>query len=133
MSDQNTILPDILTDETKIFILSADAITYICNKDIFILYLWSLWWRVFWKFLVISFSSEKKLCFKIQEINKQTQMKWFLFLKKKIIWIDKLKFKNISIILFQGWSMYEQNTCKNTWKKAVKRKQNFQKLCKIIK
>ena len=24
MSDQNTILPDILTDETKIFILSAD-------------------------------------------------------------------------------------------------------------
>ena len=41
-------------------------------------------------------------CFKIQEINNQTQMKWFLFsfLKKEIIWIDKLKFKNISIILF---------------------------------
>ena len=27
MSDQNTILPDILTDETKIFILSADIMT----------------------------------------------------------------------------------------------------------
>ena len=133
MSDQNTILPDILTDETKIFILSADAITYICNKDIFILYLWSLWQRVFQKFLGFLFSSVKKLCFEIQEINKQTQTKRSLFLKKKIIWIDKLKFKNISIILFQGWSMYEQNTCKNTWKKAVKRKQNFQKLCKIIK
>ena len=39
-------------------------------------------------------------CFKTQERNKQTQMKWFLFFKKKIIWIDKLKFKNISIILF---------------------------------
>ena len=37
------------------------AITYICNKEVFILYLWSLWWRVFWKFLVFSFSSEKKL------------------------------------------------------------------------
>ena len=33
------------------------------------------------------------------ETNKQTQMKWFLFLKN-IIWIDKLKFRNISIILF---------------------------------
>ena len=57
-------------------------ITCICNKDVFILYLWSLWWRVFQKFLVFSLSSEKKLCFKIQEINKQTQMKWFLFFKK---------------------------------------------------
>ena len=28
MSDQNTILLDILTDETKIFILSADFISY---------------------------------------------------------------------------------------------------------
>ena len=28
MSDQNTILPDILTDETKIFILSAEASMY---------------------------------------------------------------------------------------------------------
>ena len=55
------------------------------------------------------------------------------FLKKKIIWIDKLKFKIISIILFQSRSMYEQNTCKNTWKKAGKRKQNFQKFCQIIK
>ena len=60
---------------------SNHAITYIYNKDVFILHLWSLWWRVFWKFLVFSFSSEKKL-FKIQEINKQTQTKWFLFLKK---------------------------------------------------
>ena len=68
------------------------------NKDVFILYL-SLWWREFWTFLIFSFSSEKQ-CFKIQEINKQTKMKWFLFLKKKVIWIDKLKFKNISIILF---------------------------------
>ena len=58
------------------------TITYICNKDVFILYLWSLLWRVFQKFLVFLFSSEKKLCFKIQEINKQTQTKWFLFLKK---------------------------------------------------
>ena len=41
-------------------------------------------------------------CFKIWEINKQIQMKWFLFFfkKKKIIWIDKLKLKNISILLF---------------------------------
>ena len=53
---------------------------YICNKDILILYLWSLWWRVLWKF-VFSFSSEKKFCFKIQEINKRTQTK-FLFSKK---------------------------------------------------
>ena len=28
--------------------------------------------------------------------------------------------------------MYEQNTCKNTWKKTGKRKQNFQKFCQII-
>ena len=55
------------------------------------------------------------------------------FKKKKIIWTDKLKFKNITIILFQILLMYEQNTCKNTWKKAGKRKQNFQKLCQIIK
>ena len=61
------------------------AITYICNKDIFILYLWSMWWRVFQKFLVLSFTSEKKLCFKIREINKQTQTKWFLFLKKNYL------------------------------------------------
>ena len=60
---------------------SNHAIIYICNKDVFILYLWSLWWRVLRKFFVFSFSSEKKLCFKIREINKQTQTKWFLFLK----------------------------------------------------
>ena len=60
---------------------SNHAIIYICNKDVFILYLWSLWWRVLPKFFVFSFSSEKKLCFKIREINKQTQTKWFLFLK----------------------------------------------------
>ena len=29
------------------------------------------------------------------------------FLKKKIIWIDKLKFKNIYIILFESLSIYE--------------------------
>ena len=28
------------------------AITYICNKDVFILYLWSLWWRVFRKLVM---------------------------------------------------------------------------------
>ena len=48
---------------------------YICNKDIF------MWRRVFRKFLFLSFSSEKKLCFKIREINKETQIK-FIFLKK---------------------------------------------------
>ena len=55
------------------------------------------------------------------------------FSKRKIIWIDKLKFKNISMILL-SLSMYEENTCKNTWKKAekTKRKQNFQKFCQII-
>ena len=63
---------------------SNHAVTYICHKDVFILYLWSLWWRVFRKFLVFSFSSEKKLCFKIREINKQTQTKWFLFFKKRL-------------------------------------------------
>ena len=54
----------------------------------------------------------------------------FFFLKKKIIWVDKSKFKNISITLFQSLLMYEQNTCKKTWKKAVKRKQNFQNFAK---
>ena len=35
----------------------------------------------------------------MKEINR---LKWndFFFFKKKIIWIDKLKFKNITIILF---------------------------------
>ena len=87
------------------------------------------------KFLGFWFSSEKKLCFKIREINKQAQTKFlffFFFIKKKIIWIDKLKFKNISIILFQSLLLYEQKTCKNTWKKAGKRKQNFQKFHQII-
>ena len=28
------------------------AITYICDKDVFILYLWSLWWKVLRKFLI---------------------------------------------------------------------------------
>ena len=37
-------------------------------------------------------------CFKIWERNKQTQMKWFLFLKKKRL-SEELKFKNITIIL----------------------------------
>ena len=32
------------------------------------------------------------------------------FFKKKDFYIDKLKFKNISIILFQSVSMYAQNT-----------------------
>ena len=32
------------------------------------------------------------------------------FLKKKDCYIDKLKVKNISIILFQSVSMYAQNT-----------------------
>ena len=35
MSDQNTILPDILTDETKVFILSAEKVSYIFDKTFF--------------------------------------------------------------------------------------------------
>ena len=36
-------------------------------------------------------------CFKMQEINKQNQTKWFLFFQKKIICIDKLSLK-ISVL-----------------------------------
>ena len=43
------------------------------------------------------------------------------------MWIDKLKFENISVILFQSLSMYEQNTFKNTWKK-MEEKTKFSKI-----
>ena len=46
---------------------SNHAITYICNKEVFTLYLWSLWWRVFRKFLVFSFGSEKKFVLKYEK------------------------------------------------------------------
>ena len=46
---------------------SNHAITYICNKDAFTLYLWSLWWRVFRKFLVFLFKSEKRYVLKYQK------------------------------------------------------------------
>ena len=64
----------------------------------------------------------------MQEINRLKRNDLF-FKKKYYLSIYKLKFENISIVL----SMYEQNTCKDTWKKAGKRKQNFQKFCQIIK
>ena len=35
-----------------------------------------------------------------KEINRLKQNDFFFFLKKKIIWTDKLKFKSITIILF---------------------------------
>ena len=48
MSDQNTILPDIFTDETKIFILSADLNTWghfaDLRKVLIDLYLCSFFW-----------------------------------------------------------------------------------------
>ena len=69
------IIRSVLNDQ-----FSNHAITYICNKDTFILYLWSLCWRVFWKFLVFFVFFRKKLCFKIREINKHNQTKLFLFL-----------------------------------------------------
>ena len=50
------------------------AITYICNKEVFILYLWPLWWRVFRKFFIFSFSSKKSYVLKY---NKQiNRLKW---------------------------------------------------------
>ena len=54
--------------------------------------------------------------------NKYTDSNEIVFFLKKIIRVDKLNSKNISIILFQGLLMYEQNTCKNTRKKEGKRK-----------
>ena len=42
-------------------------------------------------------------------MNRPKRNDFFFFLKKDF-YIDKLKFKNISIILFQSVSMYAQNT-----------------------
>ena len=49
--------------------------TYVTKRFLYYTYDLSLWWRVFRKFLIFSFRSEKKFCFKIREINKQAQMK----------------------------------------------------------
>ena len=51
MSDQNTILPDILTDETKIFILSAVTVSFL-----FGLFDWELSERTFHFFKITGIS-----------------------------------------------------------------------------
>ena len=72
---------------------------------------------VFWKFLVFSFSSEKKLSFKIWKINR---LKWNdFFFKKNIIWMDKLKFKNISIyIIFKSIDVWKKHMKKDREEKT---------------
>ena len=58
-------------------------------------------------------------CFKVQERNKQTQMKWFLFLKKKVIWIDMLSLKVLVLYCFKIY------LCMNKTHEKQQGKENF--------